>query len=231
MGGIPSSRWLAPRVASPELRPLRPPASGSRRCNRGRWRAPVAPAPTPVGRHFGIAWAAVGRRVLRHACAGRCASRRHGPSRWRGSSRCSGASDAAALPADGAPVSVEPAKPAPHPAGDSTLVERVFLAADSLGERLARTMPAERNGGQYGALLLIDSGAAPTRAQRDTLIERWRAASATRTGSEQLRRPLRADPHATGVSGRMGGAPHRGVRRTVDPWSGGPRSGRGSPSA
>ncbi len=173
MGGIPSSRWLAPRVASPELRPFAPPGERFAPLQPGSVaRSTSLELPLPLAdtlasprlpsvAGFSGTIAPVG--ALQGATALPA-----GPV-VRGALELS---DAAALPADGAPVSVEPAQPAPHPAGDSTLVERVFLAADSLGERLARTMPAERNGGQYGALLLIDSGAAPTRAQRDTLIER-----------------------------------------------------------
>lgn len=71
-----------------------------------------------------------------------------------------------------APADPVAGEPAPMPVQDSSLVERVFLAADSLGERLARILPVERNGGHFAALLLIDGASIASRRGRDDLIER-----------------------------------------------------------
>lgn len=58
----------------------------------------------------------------------------------------------------------------------STVAERAFLAADSLDERLTRVLPAERNGGQFGALVLIERNQARTAHECDALIERLASA-------------------------------------------------------
>lgn len=59
---------------------------------------------------------------------------------------------------------------------ESSVAERVFLAADTLEERLTRLLPAERNGGQFGALVLIGRGRQRSPAECDALIERLASA-------------------------------------------------------
>ncbi len=63
-----------------------------------------------------------------------------------------------------------------HGGPTSTIAERAFLAADTLDERLTRVLPAERNGGQFGALVMIERSPARSPAECDALIERLASA-------------------------------------------------------